>query len=176
MRENRPSGLMRGGAQAVIGICLSTRRPRLLYTPMVLFDSGARRDAYLGKTGTLKAFTTSCVMNALTENSSAICRRLALFWKAGVSNTMSVVRTARLAIRPRTSMPVGGRTDWMGATRPQTPRRSPRQAFGGNSEATPQGGKQTKTKTLSNLQNFSYEVSHRRAHAKGSVVRLASQL
>ena len=46
MRENRPSGLMRGGAQAVIGICLSTRRPRLLYTPMVLFDSGARRDAY----------------------------------------------------------------------------------------------------------------------------------
>jgi hypothetical protein len=47
----------------------------------------------------------------------------------------------------------------------QTPRRSPRQAFGGNSEATPQGGKQTKTKTLSNLQNFSYEVSHRRGHA-----------
>jgi hypothetical protein len=38
-------------------------------------------------------------------------------------------------------------------------------AFGGNSEATPQGGKQTKTKTLSNLQNFSYEVSHRRGHA-----------
>ena len=34
MRENRPSGLMRGGAQAVIGICLSTRRPRLLYTVM----------------------------------------------------------------------------------------------------------------------------------------------
>ena len=50
----------------------------------------------------------------------------------------------------------------------QTPRRSPRQAFGGNSEATPQGGKQTKTKTLSNLQNFSYEVSHRRGHASSS--------
>jgi hypothetical protein len=57
----------------------------------------------------------------------------------------------------------------MGATRPQTPRRSPRQAFGGNSEATPQGGKQTKTKTLSNLQNFSYEVSHRRGHARDIV-------
>ena len=46
MRENRPSGLMRGGAQAVIGICLSTRRPRLLYTPMARSPSGARRDAY----------------------------------------------------------------------------------------------------------------------------------
>ena len=53
----------------------------------------------------------------------------------------------------------------MGAARPQTPRRSPRQAFGGNSEATPQGGKQTKTKTLRNPQNFSYEVSHLRGHA-----------
>ena len=52
------------------------------------------------------------------------------------------------------------RTDLMGAARPQTPRRSPRQAFGGNSGSTPQGGKQTKNKTLRNPQNFSYEVSH----------------
>jgi putative transposase len=119
----------------------------------------------LGRTGILRAFTTSCAMNALTANSSAICTRRALSWKAGVSNTTSVVRTARLAIRPRTSMPEERRTGLMGATRPQTPRRSPRQAFGGNSEATPQGGKQTKTKTLRNPQNFSYEVSHLRGHA-----------
>ena len=31
-----------------------------------------------------------------------------------------------------------------GGCAPQTPRRSPRQAFGGNLEATPQGGEQTK--------------------------------
>ena len=42
------------------------------------------------------------------------------------------------------------RFDWGCA--PQTPRRSPRQAFGGNSGSTPQGGKQTKTKTLRNPQ------------------------
>src|SRR4029077_4401925 len=52
----------------------------------------------------------------------------------------------------------------MGATRPQTPRRSPRQAFGGNSGSRPQGGKLTKSKTLTNPQNFSYEVSHLRGH------------
>ena len=105
----------------------------------------------------------SRAMNPLTENSPAICVRRALSWKAGVSNTMSVVRTARLAIRANTR--VDGRTGLMGVTRPQTPRRSPRQAFGGNSGATPQGGKQTKTKTLRNPQNFSYEVSHLWGHA-----------
>jgi hypothetical protein len=52
-----------------------------------------------------------------------------------------------------------------GGGAPQTPRRSPRQAFGGNS-LTPQGGKLTKTKTLRNPQNFSYEVSHLRVHVR----------
>jgi transposase InsO family protein len=56
----------------------------------------------------------------------------ALSWKAGASNTMSVVRTVRLATGPRASMPGARRTGLMGAARPQTPRRSPRQAFGGN--------------------------------------------
>ena len=37
-----------------------------------------------------------------------------------------------LGYRTPTSMRVDGRTDLMGAARPQTPRRSPRQAFGGN--------------------------------------------
>ena len=119
----------------------------------------------LGRTDILRASTTSFAMNASTANSSEICTRRALSWKAGVSNTTSVVRIARLAIRPRTSMPAGQRTGLMGAARPQTPRRSPRQAFGGNSGATPQGGKQTKIKTLRSPQNFSYEVSHTRGHA-----------
>jgi putative transposase len=41
-------------------------------------------------------------------------------------------RTVRLATAPRASMPGAGRTGSMGVARPQTPRRSPRQAFGGN--------------------------------------------
>ena len=61
--------------------------------------------------------------------------------------------------------------EW-GAPRPQTPRRSPRQAFGGNS-SRPQGGEQTKTKTLRNPQNFSYEVSHPRVHARSSSADVA---
>jgi hypothetical protein len=79
-------------------------------------------------------------------------------------DTMSVARTARLATGPRASMPESGRTNLMWAARPQTPRRSPRQAFGGNSGSTPQGGKQAKNKTLTNPQSFSYEVSHLRGH------------
>ena len=75
---------------------------------------------------------TSSAMNASTASSSAICAKCALSWRAGVSNTMNVVRTARLATGPRTSMPGPRRTGLMGAARPQTPRRSPRQAFGGN--------------------------------------------
>ena len=47
---------------------------------------------------------------------------------------MNVVRTARLATGPPTSMPIERRTDLMGAARPQTPRRSPRQAFGGTKD------------------------------------------
>ena len=58
--------------------------------------------------------------------------KCALSWRAGASNTMNVVRTARLATGPRASMPEAGRTSLMGAARPQTRRRSPRQAFGGN--------------------------------------------
>jgi len=50
------------------------------------------------------------------------------------SNTMSVVRTVRLATGPRASMPAAGGTGLMGAARPQTPRRSPRQAFGGTQD------------------------------------------
>jgi Integrase core domain len=38
----------------------------------------------------------------------------------------------RLATGPQTSMRGERRTALMGAARPQTPRRSPRQAFGGN--------------------------------------------
>ena len=48
----------------------------------------------------------------------------------------------------------------------QTPRRSPRRAFRGNSGATPQRGNQTETKTPRNPQNFSYEVSHLRGQAR----------
>ena len=55
--------------------------------------------------GHIESFMTSCAMNALTANSSAICAKRALSWRAGVSNTMNVVRTARLATGPRTSMP-----------------------------------------------------------------------
>ena len=32
MRENRPSGLMRGGARRSLALCLSIRQLRLLYT------------------------------------------------------------------------------------------------------------------------------------------------
>src|SRR6267142_2172144 len=80
---------------------------------------------------------------------------------------MNVVRTARLAIGPRASMPAERRTNLMGAARPQTPRRSPRQAFGGHSGATPQRGNQTEIKTPRNPQNFSFEVSHLRGQAMG---------
>ena len=84
----------------------------------------------LGRTDTLRAFMTSCAMNASTANSSAICTKRALSWKAGASNITSVVRTVRLATP---SEYAGRRTDrFDGAARPQTPRRSPRQAFGGN--------------------------------------------
>jgi transposase InsO family protein len=75
----------------------------------------------------------------------------------------------RLATGPQTSMRGERRTALMGAARPQTPRRSPRQAFGGNS-LTPQGGKLTITKTLRNPQNFSYEVSHLRVHATSGTI------
>ncbi len=52
------------------------------------------------------------------------------------------------------------RIDLMGAARPK-PRAARRgKRSGGTSGSTPQGGKQTKTKTLRNPQNFSYEVSH----------------
>ncbi len=44
-----------------------------------------------------------------------------------------LVRIVRLATALRASMLGAGRTGLMGAARPQTPRRSPRQAFGGNS-------------------------------------------
>ena len=57
------------------------------------------------RTDTLRAFMTSCAMNASTASSSAICAKCALSWRASVSNTMNVVRTARLATGPRTSMP-----------------------------------------------------------------------
>ena len=59
----------------------------------------------LGRTGISRASMTSCAMNALTANSSAICTRRALSWKAGASNIMSVVHTARLATGPQTNMP-----------------------------------------------------------------------
>ena len=55
--------------------------------------------------GHIESFMTSCAMNASTASSSAICAKCALSWRAGVSNTMNVVRTARLATGPRTSMP-----------------------------------------------------------------------
>jgi putative transposase len=50
-------------------------------------------------------------------------------------------RRPHSALGYRTPNEYAGRTDLMGAARPQTPRRSPRQAFGGNSGSTPQGGK-----------------------------------
>ena len=77
-----------------------------------------------------------------------------------MSNITNVVHTARLATGLRVSMPRERRIDLMGAARPQTSRRSTRQAFGG----TQKQRKQTKTKTLRNPQNFSYEVSHLRGH------------
>ena len=117
---------------------------------------------------------TSCAINVLTANSSAICAKRALSWKAGASNITSVVRIVRLATAPRASMPGTGRTGLMGAARPQTPRRSPRQAFGGNKGSKPQDGKQTKTKILTNPQNFSYEVSHLRVMAMAAPLRYAA--
>ena len=56
-------------------------------------------------------------------------------------------------------------------TPPGFKRRSPRHAFGGNSEATPQDGKQTKTTTLRNPQNFGYEVSHLRGSCQHDVLK-----
>ena len=50
--------------------------------------------------GHIESFMTSCAMNASTASSSAICAKCALSWRAGVSNTMNVVRTARLATGP----------------------------------------------------------------------------
>ena len=74
-------------------------------------------------------------------------------------------------------MPGAGKTGLMGAAHPQTPRRSPRHAFGGN-PATPQGGKQTNdkqnTKELRNPQSFSYEVSHLRGHGNTSGLSVPS--
>jgi hypothetical protein len=115
--------------------------------------------------GHIESFHDKLRDECLNANSSAFCTRRALSWKAGVSNTMNVVRTARLATGSRTSMPGERRTNLMGAARSQAPRRSPRQVFGGNSQATPQSGKQTKPKTLTNPQNFSYEVSPLRGQA-----------
>ena len=88
-------------------------------------------------------------------------REARLSWRVGGSNTINVARTARLTTEPRTSMPGPTRTHLMGAARPQSPRRSPWQA------STPQGGKQTKNKTQTNAQNFSYEVCQFRGHGKG---------
>ena len=48
----------------------------------------------LGKTGILKAFMTSCAMNALTEDSSAICTRHALSWCVEYNERESSVRAA----------------------------------------------------------------------------------
>ena len=69
-----------------------------------------------------------------------------------------------LGYRTPNETPGASRTDLMGAARPQTPRRWPRQAFGGNYGSTPQGGQQTKTTILTNPQSFSYEASHLRGH------------
>ena len=78
------------------------------------------------------------VSQVVGYNVDACDSKVALIsWRAGASNTMSVVRTVRLAIRPRASMPGERRTGLMGAARPQTPHRSPRQAFGGNSGQRP---------------------------------------
>jgi hypothetical protein len=90
-------------------------------------------------------------------------------------NTMSIVRTARLAIGPRTNMPLGGRISLMGGCAPPNP--APLAAAGvrGNSGSTPQRGKQTKTKTLRNLQNFSYKVSHLQGHASSNGRYLADE-
>ena len=120
----------------------------------------------LGKTGILKAFTTSCVMNASTANSSAICRRRALSWRAGVSSTMNVVRTERLATGPPTSMPIERRTDLMGAAHPQTPHRSPRQAFeGATKDQRHKVANKRKTEHQGTRRTSSYEVSPTRGHA-----------
>jgi hypothetical protein len=53
----------------------------------------------------------------------------------------------------------------MGAARLQTPRRSPRQAFGGEYRGNATRWQTNKTKTLRNPQNFNYEVSYLRGHA-----------
>ena len=45
MRENRPSGLMKGGKQTVIALCSQPVASRLLYTPFDSLYNGAKRRA-----------------------------------------------------------------------------------------------------------------------------------
>ena len=72
-------------------------------------------------------------------------------------------RIARLATRRQVSMLRLRGTKLMGAARPQTPRRSPRQAFGGNMRCYRTfAATKLKTKTL---RNFSFDVSNQRGHA-----------
>jgi hypothetical protein len=73
----------------------------------------------------------------------------------------------------RANRPGAGKTGSMGAAHPQTPRRSPWQAFRGN-PATPQDGKQRTNKTVRNPQSFSYEVSHLRGHGNTSRLSVPS--
>lgn len=60
----------------------------------------------------------------------------------------------------------------MGAARPQTQRRSPRQAFGGKRVLPHLGGK--KTKQQNKLRIFSYEVSHLRGQVKNACLTLVA--
>ncbi len=60
----------------------------------------------------------------------------------------------------------GRRTSLMGAARPQAPRRSPRQAFGGSQALPRQRGNKPQTKQ-NHWQNYSFEVSRFWGQASG---------
>jgi hypothetical protein len=61
------------------------------------------------------------------------------------------------------------RTELIGAPRPQTPRRSPRQAFEGNKALPRQRGNKPQSQTTTNhWQNYSFEVSRFWGQTMGS--------
>jgi hypothetical protein len=83
--------------------------------------------------------------------------------RAGVSDTTNVVRTARLAIRPQSSVS-GRRTGLMALRAPKTGAARRGRRSGGTQRCPSRN--QRETKTPRNPQNFSHEASHwRKGHA-----------
>jgi hypothetical protein len=135
------------------------RRSRRFTSLRVVRGNRAKRDGLpqaarrarrsRGKTGILKAFTKSCVMNASTANSSAASWRPESSSRPGGSNTTSHGRTARSAIKRRGSSR-GAAT--LGSGRPPGSQR-------------PELPSTPKPTTNNNQQNFRSELSHLRGQA-----------